>query len=1174
MDVRYEATRVVSGEAIAAVAEGLGSAIAGYHLQQRLGGGGYGEVWRAIGPGGLHKAVKILHGRYDGPEADTELKSLERMRELRHPFLLNVERIEIVEGRLIIVTELAEGSLEQSFRELQRQGQKGIPRDTLLDYLRDAADALDFMHQRHGLQHLDVKPGNLLLQGGHVKVADFGLIHDLRHACPSMIKGFTPLYAPPELFEARPHENSDQYSLAIVYQVMLTGTPPFAGRNTAQLMSQHLSSPPDLTPLAPPDRPAMARALSKNPRVRFATCRQFLDHLARRGASLSGQRLGRAAPPAVAPAWPPGLAAQPLDSAAAPDRSAALAEDLPDAQETLSLASATSVATRPLPPLAVDPAGVTYRPTLLLGIGGLGGLVLSHVRQRLVESFGEDRPLTALPLLYVDTDPRAIAAAWARDDHCRLTASETLCMPLRDPQFYRSRHAQALHWISRRWLFNIPRSRQVEGIRPLGRLALFDHQEALRNRIREILPRAMGDDSLRAAQEATGARFTSGPATVYVVASLCGGTGSGAALDTAYLLRTLLAEINLECQAVVGVLLYATSAKSDQGMIQTATALACLDELRHFSTPGLGFPGDPACRLPSFDRGPFDQTYVVDVGEGLGEADYQKEAQKVAEYLFRCTATRARGFFEVCRRRPQSGGSNRAGTPTLRTFAVGMADQPSSQDAGPEVRALCQAIVRAWRGGPPSPAQEARAHTAIQPPPLTAEEGLSEAARGTRAALTGQPSDLPPTGDRREATPDARAAGAARPLALPLDAEHWSGQAAALLRGELGRKADSHFLAKWEQVQRLSAEQKIAPELPLGAIDRDFAAAGPPMGGQPRPVVSTWILDELAPVARACNAAITTKILAMIDAAEYRLAGARGVLADVESRLEETATVLAALIDEMGKDLAQVRRRVSAACGGEGAEPAFRDFTPQQAAVYQEYCRIRLCENVHRCLLDRVRDVQATVKHLAGGLTALDGRFQELDARLSEVVAAPPGDGGAEASPPGSPEPALDPAASVAFLASAFESRVRANPRLRPSSLLGGGSEAAQRLLAALGDEAARFLQEHLASSDASDDASPATARAGGSCEAAAMPRLMNLGGGCRLLGVDRDEASLAVCKQKLQAAFGDCVTTQQDATVAPFICCEVEGIDIESLASQLGRQDGRLIEMASRVHTRIDIQW
>ncbi len=367
MDVRYEPTRMVAAEAIPATAGGPGNVIAGYHLQQRLGGGGYGEVWRTIGPGGLHKAVKILHGRYDGPEADTELKSLERMRELRHPFLLSVERIEIVNRRLIIVTELAEGSLEQSFRETQRQGQKGIPRDTLLDYLRDAADALDFMHQRHGLQHLDIKPGNLLLQGGHVKVADFGLIKDLRHACASMIKGFTPLYAPPELFEAHPHENSDQYSLAIVYQVMLTGTPPFAGRNTTQLMSQHLSSPPDLTPLAPSDRPALARALSKNPRARFATCRQFLDHLARRGTSLARQRPSRAATPAAPPSG---------DAAFIPSPT-----ELSGAEETLTPQSTTSVATRPLPPLALDPADIAYRPAVFLGIGGLGGLVLSGLRR-------------------------------------------------------------------------------------------------------------------------------------------------------------------------------------------------------------------------------------------------------------------------------------------------------------------------------------------------------------------------------------------------------------------------------------------------------------------------------------------------------------------------------------------------------------------------------------------------------------------------------------------------------------------------------------------------------------------------------------------------------------------------------------------------------------------------
>lgn len=132
--------------------------IPGYTLESRLGVGGYGEVWKAIGPGGLAKAVKILFGKMDGPQADAELKSLERMRDLRHPFLLSIERIQVVEGRLVVVTELADSCLDKRFRAVRAEGQRGVPREELLGYLRDSADALDFMLEEHGLQHLDIKP--------------------------------------------------------------------------------------------------------------------------------------------------------------------------------------------------------------------------------------------------------------------------------------------------------------------------------------------------------------------------------------------------------------------------------------------------------------------------------------------------------------------------------------------------------------------------------------------------------------------------------------------------------------------------------------------------------------------------------------------------------------------------------------------------------------------------------------------------------------------------------------------------------------------------------------------------------------------------------------------------------------------------------------------------------
>src|SRR5262249_24915716 len=152
----------------------------------------------------------------------------------------SLERIEIVDGQLIIVTELADSSLKDRHDRCKTAGLSGIPRDELLGDLRDAADALDYMCERYSLQHLDVKPENLLLIGGRVKVADFGLVKNITDGKSSMHGGLTAMYAAPELFDDRPSEFSDQYSLAIVYQELLTSTLPFPGKTTAQLAAQHM----------------------------------------------------------------------------------------------------------------------------------------------------------------------------------------------------------------------------------------------------------------------------------------------------------------------------------------------------------------------------------------------------------------------------------------------------------------------------------------------------------------------------------------------------------------------------------------------------------------------------------------------------------------------------------------------------------------------------------------------------------------------------------------------------------------------------------------------------------------------------------------------------------------------------------------------------------------------
>ncbi len=144
--------------------------IPGYRLLERIGGGGFGEVWRAVAPGGLHKAIKFFSCDHF---AEQELKSLERVQSVRHPSILIIERHDIIDGQLTIVMELADRNLWDRYHECRAQGLPGIPRDELLGYLRDAADALDYLNERHGAQQLEIKPQNLLLINDHVKVAAF-----------------------------------------------------------------------------------------------------------------------------------------------------------------------------------------------------------------------------------------------------------------------------------------------------------------------------------------------------------------------------------------------------------------------------------------------------------------------------------------------------------------------------------------------------------------------------------------------------------------------------------------------------------------------------------------------------------------------------------------------------------------------------------------------------------------------------------------------------------------------------------------------------------------------------------------------------------------------------------------------------------------------------------------
>ena len=246
-----------------------------FRLVRRIRAGAFGEVWSALAPGGIKAAVKIHYRPVDA--AAPELKALHLVKNLNHPYLLKIQSWWVEEGRLHVAMELAEGALRGRLRKGRPKGPSSIPLAALLTYVREAAEALDYMHKK-GLIHRNVTPENILLVQGHVKIGDFSLVCDA--ATPGDATAGAIAYMAPECFRAEVTPQSDQYSLAVTYAELRIGRRPFPARTTfQQTMRDALENSPDLGELNKPERTVLLKALAKEPTDRYPNCREFADAL-------------------------------------------------------------------------------------------------------------------------------------------------------------------------------------------------------------------------------------------------------------------------------------------------------------------------------------------------------------------------------------------------------------------------------------------------------------------------------------------------------------------------------------------------------------------------------------------------------------------------------------------------------------------------------------------------------------------------------------------------------------------------------------------------------------------------------------------------------------------------------------------------------------------------------
>ena len=251
----------------------------GHRLISRLGAGAFGEVWKAEAPGGILKAVKVIFRPLDHEEARRELDSLELIKNLRHHFLLSTHTFLPIEDRLYILMDLADCSMRDRLKACKKEGLPGIPLLELIKLLREAAEALDYLQEK-GVQHRDVKPENILVCEGTVRVADFGLARSQRTRSLDVESAAgTPVYMPPEAWQDKIHANSDQYSLAASYAECRFGKRVFDAEGLPKLMKAHLTQTPPLDGFAEPEKAVLLKALAKDPETRYPSCIAFVEAL-------------------------------------------------------------------------------------------------------------------------------------------------------------------------------------------------------------------------------------------------------------------------------------------------------------------------------------------------------------------------------------------------------------------------------------------------------------------------------------------------------------------------------------------------------------------------------------------------------------------------------------------------------------------------------------------------------------------------------------------------------------------------------------------------------------------------------------------------------------------------------------------------------------------------------
>jgi len=259
----------------------IGQRVAHYDIEEILGEGGMGVVYRARD---IHLdrlvAIKFLrpHLYTSAAEKNRFIHEARAASSLDHPNICTIYEVNTTPtGQTFIAMAYYQGET------LRRKLLRGpLPIDEALGYAIDIAQGLAKAHN-HRLVHCDIKPDNVAItMEGMAKILDFGLAKRLQETGqpPAEAVSGTVEYMAPEQITGKPDRRTDLWALGVIIYEMTTGRRPFQGSKQMEIL-QAISSAPytPATELSPELEGLISRALAKNPDNRYQRAEEMLAHL-------------------------------------------------------------------------------------------------------------------------------------------------------------------------------------------------------------------------------------------------------------------------------------------------------------------------------------------------------------------------------------------------------------------------------------------------------------------------------------------------------------------------------------------------------------------------------------------------------------------------------------------------------------------------------------------------------------------------------------------------------------------------------------------------------------------------------------------------------------------------------------------------------------------------------